>query len=160
LFIISKIPELVDTVFIVLRNKKLIFLHWYHHITVLLFCWHSFYTRSSAGLYFTAMNYSVHAIMYFYFFLTSMGYKPPWGICVTILQISQMFVGVFVCSYVAYFKYQGLVCYQVPANFIAGIIMYASYFGLFLKLFCDRFVCNKGKKSKTGKRSKKAQKSE
>jgi elongation of very long chain fatty acids protein 6 len=38
----SKIVELGDTVFIVLRKKPLIFLHWYHHITVLLFCWSAF----------------------------------------------------------------------------------------------------------------------
>jgi elongation of very long chain fatty acids protein 6 len=37
----------VDTLFIVLRKKPLIFLHWYHHITVLLFCWHAFATQSS-----------------------------------------------------------------------------------------------------------------
>ena len=42
LFIFSKVPELVDTAFIVFRKSKLIFLHWYHHITVLLFCWHSY----------------------------------------------------------------------------------------------------------------------
>ena len=41
LFIFSKVPELVDTAFIVLRKKPLIFLHWYHHVTVLLYCWHS-----------------------------------------------------------------------------------------------------------------------
>ena len=40
LFIFSKLPELIDTVFIVLRKRQLIFLHWYHHVTVLLFCWH------------------------------------------------------------------------------------------------------------------------
>ena len=47
LFIFSKIPELGDTVFIVLRKKPLIFLHWYHHVTVLLFCWHAFGTLSA-----------------------------------------------------------------------------------------------------------------
>jgi elongation of very long chain fatty acids protein 6 len=49
LFIISKIPELIDTVFIVLRKKPLIFLHWYHHVTVLLYCWNAYVTESAAG---------------------------------------------------------------------------------------------------------------
>ena len=34
LFVLSKVPELVDTLFIVLRKQELIFLHWYHHATV------------------------------------------------------------------------------------------------------------------------------
>ena len=38
LFIFSKIPELVDTVFLVIGKKPVIFLHWYHHFTVLLYC--------------------------------------------------------------------------------------------------------------------------
>eukprot|EP00122_Pirum_gemmata_P011475 Pgem_evm2s10633 len=53
LFIFSKIPELFDTMFIVLRKRPLIFLHWYHHITVLAYCWHAYATRAS----------SVHAVM-------------------------------------------------------------------------------------------------
>ena len=56
-FVLSKPLELFDTVFIVLRKKPLIFLHWYHHVTVLLFCWHSYAHRSPNALWFVAMNY-------------------------------------------------------------------------------------------------------
>ena len=42
MFIFSKIPELIDTVFLVLQKKPVIFLHWFHHVTVLLYCWHAY----------------------------------------------------------------------------------------------------------------------
>ncbi|XP_062499445.1 elongation of very long chain fatty acids protein 6-like isoform X2 [Corticium candelabrum] len=42
LFGYSKVLELLDTSFIILRKQKLIFLHWYHHITVLCFCWYAY----------------------------------------------------------------------------------------------------------------------
>jgi elongation of very long chain fatty acids protein 6 len=51
------------------------------------------------------MNYGVHSIMYFYYFLTNCGYRPSWAKVVTVLQISQMFVGMGVCASVAYFKF-------------------------------------------------------
>ncbi|KAF2898695.1 hypothetical protein ILUMI_07480, partial [Ignelater luminosus] len=48
MFILSKLPELGDTVFIVLRKQPLIFLHWYHHITVLLYCWYSYSEKAAS----------------------------------------------------------------------------------------------------------------
>jgi hypothetical protein len=38
-FVLSKIPELFDTVFIVLRKRPLRFLQYYHHIATMWFCW-------------------------------------------------------------------------------------------------------------------------
>ncbi|KJH45255.1 GNS1/SUR4 family protein [Dictyocaulus viviparus] len=41
MFAFSKIAELGDTIFLVLRKRPVIFLHWYHHAVVLICCWHS-----------------------------------------------------------------------------------------------------------------------
>lgn len=142
LFIFSKIPELGDTVFIVLRKTKLIFLHWYHHVTVLLYCWHSYATRSSAGLYFVAMNYGVHSLMYYYYYLTASGKKGiSWAGIVTLLQISQMFVGVSICFAIYYYQnFAGLSCDITPNNVLAGWIMYASYFALFIAFALEKYI--------------------
>ena len=96
----SKLFELIDTVFIVLRKKPLMFLHWYHHTTVLLFCWNAYSTSSGSGIYFVAMNYTIHAIMYGYYCLTALNLKPKWfpPAIITLTQTAQMFVGTFVCG--------------------------------------------------------------
>lgn len=148
LFIVSKIPELIDTVFIVLRKKPLIFLHWYHHVTVLLFCWNSYTTQSGAGLYFIAMNYTVHAVMYFYFFMQSIRAVPKWfpSWLITMMQISQMIVGTTVVSASLYFhfyggeKYPVTACNNSPSTLIAGALMYGSYLYLFVEFAVKRFL--------------------
>mmetsp|Transcript_27756 Transcript_27756/g.36379 ORF Transcript_27756/g.36379 Transcript_27756/m.36379 type:complete len:288 (+) Transcript_27756:144-1007(+) len=148
-FILSKIPELGDTIFIVLRKKPLIFLHWYHHVTVLLYCWHSYVTESSMGIFFIAMNYSVHAIMYFYYFLGAIKYRISWlkPVYITIAQTSQMFVGVAVCigSALMHMK-NDHACAVKYDNLIAATVMYASYFALFFKLAYDRYIKKSAKK--------------
>jgi elongation of very long chain fatty acids protein 6 len=78
LFVLSKIPEFGDTFFIVIHKKRLMFLHWYHHISVLLCCWHSFTSKAPTGLFFGTMNYGVHSVMYFYYFLMAIKSKPKW----------------------------------------------------------------------------------
>lgn len=48
---------------LILKKRPVIFLHSYHHITVLLYCWHAYASRNSAGLWFATMNYCVHSLM-------------------------------------------------------------------------------------------------
>ena len=69
----SKVAELLDTFFLLVRKRPIIVLHWYHHLSVLLFCWHAYSARIGTGLWFATMNYSVHTLMYFYFGLTQCG---------------------------------------------------------------------------------------
>ena len=156
LFILSKFPELMDTLFIVIHKKPLIFLHWYHHITVLLYCWHSYVTKSPPGIFFVVMNYSVHACMYGYYFLMAVRMKPKWfnPIIITCFQISQMIVGIGV-TLVAFYYYMtdekvgDEACHIQKENNVAAFIMYGSYLCLFLQFFIGRyFVSKKGKRGK------------
>ena len=154
LFIFSKVPELVDTVFIVFRKSNLQFLHWYHHMTVLLFCWHSFAVTSSTGLYFVAMNYSVHALMYGYYYLMAIKAWPKWipASLITVAQISQMVVGVTICAASFYYlRTDPEGCEVTSENVMAGTIMYGSYLYLFCDFFVRRFVFKQDVSAKKSK---------
>eukprot|EP00002_Diphylleia_rotans_P017141 TRINITY_DN3320_c0_g1_i1.p1 TRINITY_DN3320_c0_g1~~TRINITY_DN3320_c0_g1_i1.p1 ORF type:complete len:307 (+),score=59.99 TRINITY_DN3320_c0_g1_i1:49-969(+) len=150
LFILSKIPELIDTLFLALRKKPIIFLHWYHHVTVLLYCWHAGYVRSANGIWFACMNLIVHSVMYFYYFLQALDIRPTWGKFVTIIQISQMFVGVFVTGLTAYYHFnQPEDCpYIDRENTVYALLMYSSYLLLFVQFFLQKDYTPKAKAAK------------
>jgi len=142
LFVLSKIPELIDSVFIIIRKRPLIFLHWYHHITVLLFCWNAYATLASSGLYFVAMNYTVHALMYGYYCLQTLHMVPKSfpAILITMAQIAQMFVGTFVCASCWYYMLAGRECSNEMSNLTAGGLMYGSYLYLFVDFAVGRYA--------------------
>ena len=149
LFIYSKVPELIDTVFIVLRKKPLIFLHWYHHVTVLLYCWHAFATTAATGLYFVAMNFSVHAVMYGYYCLQALKMLPKSfpAVLITAAQIAQMFIGTGVCMSAWYFMITERPCHNQLSNLVAGGLMYGSYLYLFCDFAFGRYLRKDKKKS-------------
>jgi elongation of very long chain fatty acids protein 6 len=148
--------ELVDTFFIVIHKKPLIFLHWYHHITVLLYCWHSYVTVSPPGIFFVVMNYSVHATMYFYYFLMAMRLKPKWlnPMVITVAQISQMVVGVAVTLAAFYYYKTDSACTVTAENNTAAFVMYGSYLFLFMQFFIGRYMTSKFNKKATGGKEK------
>jgi elongation of very long chain fatty acids protein 6 len=107
LFMYLKTPELLDTIFLILQDKPVSFLHWYHHIVTAIYCWHASYVLIPSGIVFSTMNYFVHSIMYFYYFLVVMGLRKmirPFAPVITLLQVSQMFIGMYVTTY-TYFQH-------------------------------------------------------
>jgi elongation of very long chain fatty acids protein 6 len=143
--------ELIDTFFIVIHKKPLIFLHWYHHITVLLYCWHSYATKSPPGIFFVVMNYSVHASMYFYYFLMANKMRPKWlnPMMITTFQISQMVVGVVVTLLGFYYYNTDESCMIEKENNTAAFVMYGSYLFLFMQFFVGRYKKSSASKKKT-----------
>ena len=149
-FILSKFPELVDTLWLVIQKKPVIFLHWYHHVTVLLYCWHSWLHQIPAGMIFCAINFSVHSVMYSYYALMtfeSLRFVRKWATYITLAQISQMVVGfgVAVSGLVAVYVQGRSDCKWDRANMLGCSVMYGSYFVLFAQLFVKKTSANKKK---------------
>ncbi|KAG5509727.1 hypothetical protein GH5_05590 [Leishmania sp. Ghana 2012 LV757] len=146
-FNLSKIFELMDTVFLLLKHKPVPFIHWYHHTSVVLFCWHAHVSGISNGLGFAVMNMWVHSIMYFYYFMCACGQRKlvrPFASMVTLLQILQMFAGMALILYTAhlYWTHPGG-CDTSASSLAFGAAMYSSYIVLFVKLFRDNYVLAK-----------------
>ena len=155
-FALSKIVEFGDTVFLILRKRPVIFLHWYHHITVLLFTWHACAHKASFGRLFMLMNYFVHSVMYTYYALASIGIRTPKFISmsITTLQILQMVGGVGAVLYVRDQLASGVSCAVRQEIVTSGLLMYASYFVLFVKFFVDAYVSKKNRCSQKSSCSK------
>ena len=91
LFAWSKVVELGDTVFIVLRKRPLTFLHVFHHCTMLVGSFYVGKEIAAIGRWPVTINYFIHSIMYTYFALQILGlFKiPKWiSMTVTTMQAS------------------------------------------------------------------------
>lgn len=150
LFVLSKLPEFGDTVFIVLRKQPLIFLHWYHHILTLIYSWYAFRDFTSSARAFVVMNTFIHSLMYSYYAFKAMKIRIPRGISVviTFLQICQMAAGCYINYKVFEFVSKGLPCGTSQTNAVISSIMYCSYFYLFARFFYLAYL-GKSRKAKS-----------
>ncbi|XP_063611763.1 very long chain fatty acid elongase 6-like isoform X3 [Penaeus indicus] len=142
MFTLSKVPELGDTVFIVLRKQPLIFLHWYHHVTVLLYAWYSYSDYIATARWFVCMNYLVHSVMYSYYALKALKFRVPRWISmgITTAQLAQMVMGAAVNIWAYQVKQAGNECHVSYDNIKISLLMYISYFVLFAHFFCRAYV--------------------
>eukprot|EP01080_Neovahlkampfia_damariscottae_P009163 gene9163-1251_t len=158
LFVWSKFAELFDTILTILKKPQghIEFLHWYHHVTVLLFTWYCVVFHMSTGFIFATVNATVHTFMYWYYFKATIGQKPTWGMALTLLQISQMFVGLGVNGYYAYLYFNGVDCgCDEPGIVMAACgVIYFSYLLLFVQFFLKKYF-GIGVASKDAKKTEK-----
>ena len=145
LFVLFKMVELGDTAFVILRKTPLNFLHWYHHITVMMYCWTNYYSRPGVANWFILLNFIVHSVMYTYYAIRACGYRLPSSIMqvITALQMSQFLIGMFANSLAYRLQAAGEDCVLTQQVFYFGLAMYGSYFVLFSNFFYQRYCVKK-----------------
>ena len=141
LFCFSKLAELLDTALLVLKKRPLLLLHWFHHASVIAFAWASWVYATPLALWYGSMNFSVHAVMYSYFFATSFDRRVLRAApAITTLQLSQFAMGTVVNFY-AYWAYaRGSGCAVDVDILYLGAVMYLAYGFLFARMFVERYV--------------------
>lgn len=152
IFYVSKVLDFVDTFFMVVRGnyRQISFLHVYHHISIYLVYWLNVNAGYDGDIYFTIVaNGSVHFVMYFYYLLTTLQFRPSWKMLVTVMQLVQ-----FVCM-----NAQAIYILQndcpFPTRITTFYLVYIiSLFALFMNFFLASYCKKKGKKSSDAKKLK------
>ncbi|CAG7785175.1 unnamed protein product [Allacma fusca] len=148
-FALSKIVELGDTAFIILRKQKLIVLHWFHHVATLVMFWIGYENYDPAGR-FIILNTFVHSFMYSYYALKAIKVKIPRRIskALTTLQILQMFCGLYVVFSALLFAVQGRPCRRNKNMVYISVSVIASFAILFIHFFKTTYYSRHNIKSK------------
>jgi len=141
----SKIVELGDTAFVVLRKQRLLFLHWYHHTMTLSGWWLVAGIGEPVFLWFGFMNAVVHSFMYSYYAIKALRFKlhPKIAMFVTSLQLIQMVMAVVFSTYSAVIMklYGDDACpHRDWWSLKLSFTIYTTYAVLFAKLFLDYYV--------------------
>uniref|UniRef100_A0A8R1I574 Elongation of very long chain fatty acids protein n=1 Tax=Caenorhabditis japonica TaxID=281687 RepID=A0A8R1I574_CAEJA len=159
LWVLSKIPELMDTVFIVLRKRPLIFMHWYHHALTGYYAIVCYHEDAVHMVWVVWMNYIIHAFMYGYYLLKSLKFNIPPSVAqaITTSQMIQFAISIFAQVHVTYRHYvdgvEGL-AYSFRGTAI-GFFMLTTYFYLWIQFYKEHYLHNGGKKYNLAKKDQK-----
>jgi elongation of very long chain fatty acids protein 6 len=149
LWVVSKIPELIDTIFIVLRKRPLMFMHWYHHALTGWFAFVNFYEDNAYSIWVVYINYFIHSFMYSYYCARAMHIRiPP--------QFAQLLTGAQIIQFLLTHAVMGhlLVLLATTSNdyavtfrgFTIGAIMEVTYLMLWFRFYYISYIGGGGKK--------------
>ncbi|XP_050440915.1 elongation of very long chain fatty acids protein 4-like [Adelges cooleyi] len=137
-FFLSKVFDLLDTVFFVLRKKQshVSFLHVYHHVNMVITTWtYLRFFKGQQAILCGALNSTVHMIMYSYYFLSALGPHMQkylwWKKYLTRLQIFQFIIGLTFA--VSLFFYDCSFPRVFAVYMIADVTLFLYLFVLFYK---------------------------
>lgn len=142
LYTMSKFIQFGDTFFLIVRKKRLTFLHLWHHGVVLGFMWLQFSSGAPALKYFMLMNVIIHAMMYFYYAVQCLGIQVHKSIAmsITAIQIIQMVIGLLT-QYMSYhYLVSGYTCFRNDWAAASALIVYGSCLYLFSTFFVDKYL--------------------
>ncbi|EPR79161.1 Fatty acid elongase [Spraguea lophii 42_110] len=94
IFYISKIYEITDTLILHMNRKKASFLQSFHHAGAIIATWLLCVSYSHLSWIFVVLNSFVHLIMYFYYFLATLGIKVRIKKIITTMQMVQFVSGI------------------------------------------------------------------
>jgi len=155
LFVFSKYAELIDTVLLVLRRKPIIFLHWFHHWTVLATTWAYVHCRFVPGIWFGVINACVHTLMYHFYYRAACRVTLTYPKLITTVQLVQMVAGMVITTIWTYLNWTDSSACPSPDHHLEIVLstyaMYGSYLVLFAKFYVERYLKTRNQSAKSKK---------
>ncbi|PXF45183.1 putative elongation of fatty acids protein [Gracilariopsis chorda] len=148
IFYLSKFYELLDTVVMVLKKRRLNFLHVYHHCIVLPLFYVYMSTNMVLQWILVVANSSVHVAMYYYYAMAAVGVKVWWKKYITQAQIIQFIIDLTATWPYPFLYFSASGCSGSMRGWLFGQAVGLSFFKLFRDFYLQSYTNNKLKAQK------------